>query len=352
MRDPDLVKRAERAATALERAWEHWRIMHGFGGDPLPPVSSYVGYSLEEPWGQPRVVFGVAAEEAERLAALLDGHDCVGPIYAEVTGRTDWRRASAGEPTAGLSQERLTVPAQAPQPGAESTAHVARSRESAGAIAGEVSESSADSVGSDRIGRNGDGGALAGRSQLPGKFPAVPLVPLADRSSTADSGQVGDADRPADAGPVGQASGRGNAARQNRQESQKTAMPSGQTELPEPGQPDVAVVPGTQQAAGPEPESDTSHSDLAEPAPTQGPGYRGPRYQGSPPRYQGPDTEILPAAPALEVSPDVNQARPGKGRPPHGTRFGKSRRSGQGSADSAGWPEAGSREQAATDTAV
>ena len=65
MRDPDLVKRAERAATALERAWTHWRTMHGLGSDPLPPVSSYVGYSLEEPWGQPRVVFGVGAEEAE-----------------------------------------------------------------------------------------------------------------------------------------------------------------------------------------------------------------------------------------------------------------------------------------------
>ena len=96
MRDPDLVQRAERAANALERAWGRWRTMHGLGSDPLPPVSSYVGYSLEEPWGQPRVVFGVGADEAERLAALLDGHDCVGPIHAEVTGRPDWRRRPGG----------------------------------------------------------------------------------------------------------------------------------------------------------------------------------------------------------------------------------------------------------------
>jgi len=96
MRDPDLVKRAERAAISLERAWIHWRAAHGLGTEPVPPVSSYVGYSLVEPWGQPRVVFGVGAEEAEKLAALLDGHDCVGPVHAEVSGRPDWRRA-AGE---------------------------------------------------------------------------------------------------------------------------------------------------------------------------------------------------------------------------------------------------------------
>jgi len=38
--------------------------MHGLGTEPLPPVSSYVGYSLQEPWGQPRVVFGIDAGEA------------------------------------------------------------------------------------------------------------------------------------------------------------------------------------------------------------------------------------------------------------------------------------------------
>ena len=45
----------------------------------MPPVSSYVGYSIEEPWGRPRVVFGVNAEDAERLAALLQESVGYGP---------------------------------------------------------------------------------------------------------------------------------------------------------------------------------------------------------------------------------------------------------------------------------
>jgi hypothetical protein len=114
MRDPDLVLRAQRAASALERAWERWRVMHGFGADPLPPVSSYVGYSLEEPWGQPRVVFGIGAEEAEKLAAILDGHDCVGPVHAEVTGRLT--NGPAALPEWQLPDGRLNVPAQPAQP--------------------------------------------------------------------------------------------------------------------------------------------------------------------------------------------------------------------------------------------
>jgi hypothetical protein len=122
MRDPDMVHRAERAATALERAWGHWRVMHGFGADPLAPVSSYVGYSLEEPWGQPRVVFGVAAEEAERLAALLDGHDCVGPVHAEVTSRPDWRYVPVSDrpiATRRPPEDQPRVPAQAARPGSD-----------------------------------------------------------------------------------------------------------------------------------------------------------------------------------------------------------------------------------------
>ncbi len=68
MRDPDLVTRAQRAAVALERAWERWRAMHGLSADPMPPVSSYVGYSIEEPWGRPRVVFGVDVRGGARAA--------------------------------------------------------------------------------------------------------------------------------------------------------------------------------------------------------------------------------------------------------------------------------------------
>jgi len=101
MRDPGLVQRGERAATALEKAWIHWRVRHGLGSGQLPPVSSYVGYSLTEPWGQPRVVFGIDADEAERLAAILEGHDCVGPVHAEIASRPErWQQAEAAAPAA------------------------------------------------------------------------------------------------------------------------------------------------------------------------------------------------------------------------------------------------------------
>ena len=115
MRDPGLVQRAERAANALERAWGQWRSQHGLGAPPPTPVSSYVGYSLEEPWGQPRVVFGVAAEEAEMLASLLDGHDCSVPVHAELA---DWRLSAGNKPAMppSPSDQRVAVPAQASSP--------------------------------------------------------------------------------------------------------------------------------------------------------------------------------------------------------------------------------------------
>jgi hypothetical protein len=118
MRDPDLVVRAQQAATALESAWRHWRNVHGLDADPMPPVSSYVGYSLDAPWGETRVVLGICAEEAELLASLLEGHDCVGPVYASVTAKPPAGRTQVagladalGQPgAAGL----LHVPAPAP----------------------------------------------------------------------------------------------------------------------------------------------------------------------------------------------------------------------------------------------
>ena len=118
MRDPDLIFRAQQAAAELERAWDRWRTMHGLGTDPPPPVSSYVGYSLEEPWGQPRVVFGIDAREAEQLTALLDRHDCAGPVYAAVASRAGGRAgdtADAREADADHHRGagRVRVPAQA-----------------------------------------------------------------------------------------------------------------------------------------------------------------------------------------------------------------------------------------------
>src|SRR6267154_1057142 len=113
MRDPDSVTRAQRAAVALERAWERWRAMHGLSADPMPPVSSYVGYSTEEPWGRPRVVFGVDAREAELLAALLDHHECVGPFYQEPTSGAGYGTGASGRSGSSLDEARSRIPAQA-----------------------------------------------------------------------------------------------------------------------------------------------------------------------------------------------------------------------------------------------
>jgi hypothetical protein len=56
---------------------EQWRAWHGLAVAPGQPVVSYVGYSLNEPWGEPRVVIGFDADEAEYLAEFLDRDGCV-----------------------------------------------------------------------------------------------------------------------------------------------------------------------------------------------------------------------------------------------------------------------------------
>jgi hypothetical protein len=87
MRDPELVARAQRAATRLESAWEQWRALHGLAVAPGQPVVSYVGYSLKEPWGEPRVVIGIDADEAEYLAEFLDRDECVQRVQIPQQGR-------------------------------------------------------------------------------------------------------------------------------------------------------------------------------------------------------------------------------------------------------------------------
>jgi hypothetical protein len=52
------------------------RALHGLAVAPGQPVVSYVGYSLKEPWGEPRVVIGIDADEAEYLAEFLDRDEC------------------------------------------------------------------------------------------------------------------------------------------------------------------------------------------------------------------------------------------------------------------------------------
>src|SRR5215469_7722554 len=116
MRDPELMQRADRAAIALEEAWERWRAMHGLGSEPLPPVSSYVGYSLEEPWGQPRVVFGLEATEAERLATIIDGGEFAWPFQNGSRGVPEPRRADVA-PDSWTVPASPAVPPQAFGPG-------------------------------------------------------------------------------------------------------------------------------------------------------------------------------------------------------------------------------------------
>jgi hypothetical protein len=92
MRDPELVARAQRAAARLESAWEQWRALHGLAVAPGQPVVSYVGYSLSEPWGEPRVVIGIDADEAEFLADYLERDECM------QTGQLSSQQALLAEP--------------------------------------------------------------------------------------------------------------------------------------------------------------------------------------------------------------------------------------------------------------
>jgi hypothetical protein len=453
MRDPDLVHRAERAAIALERAWGRWRTMHGLGSDPLPPVSSYVGYSLEEPWGQPRVVFGVSADEAERLASLLDGHDCVGPIHAEVTGRSEWRRlpvTGPGSPGWPLD-EQLSIPAQAPQPGSETFTPPRSRADSAAADAkagdakargtksgatkagapnggnakagapnagnarasapnGGNAKASAPNTGDAKAGNanNSDpadrrtgardasssvsepdstpatnapgnasaagGGAATGSTRPDGgskpnpatpteepdqngpaasaasrppksrKAPSVPLVPVAGSSlAAAGNRPVGDADQPADSAQAG--------VQAQRAESAGTVqLPA----LEEPGivafrrRPDESL--SEPQELVPLPEPLTSGNDFM---PNQGPGYRGPRYQGYPPQYQsGSDPARAQSAHAavpeadIEAAPSAAQSVRGRAR--QLSRLARNRRQGPGAHEAWGSPD----ENSAADHAV
>jgi hypothetical protein len=81
MRDPELVSCAQRAAAELERAWAHWRAARRPDGNAdVESVAGYVAHSIDHPWGRPRVVLGLDADEARELAALLQRHDVSEPV--------------------------------------------------------------------------------------------------------------------------------------------------------------------------------------------------------------------------------------------------------------------------------
>ncbi len=120
MRDPELVARAQRVAAQLERAWDRWRTIHGLATEPVQPAASYVGYSLAEPWGRPRVVIGLDADEAEHLVALLERHECGGGKQAagELSPLQDGVLSAPADPPEDASPEaagshgEVRVPAQ------------------------------------------------------------------------------------------------------------------------------------------------------------------------------------------------------------------------------------------------
>lgn len=296
MRDPELMQRADRAAIALEEAWERWRAMHGLGSEQLPPVSSYVGYSLEEPWGQPRVVFGLRADEAELLASLLDGHDCVGPIYTEVSTRPDWRRSVNG-PASQLTRPytgSLSVPAQAQPSPLDQVGQGSPAPD-------EDAEDDDDEIAERDPGANG----------------------LADIGSAA-------ADATADGEPArGDNSRRSGAEAEADPEGAATSKAGGSSSSPALAPlPDAAGFRrGEEGAAG----DDQPRLGSAKRGPgrataaAQGPGYRGPRYQGSPPRYSAGA-----AAKRSEQMPDGDHeeadAQPGAPRRSHVTKLNRATR--------------------------
>jgi hypothetical protein len=280
MRDPELMQRADRAAIALEEAWERWRAMHGLGSEPLPPVSSYVGYSLEEPWGQPRVVFGLRADEAELLASLLDGHDCVGPIYADVSTRPDWRRSVNG-PASQLTRPytgSLSVPAQAQPSPLDQVGQGSRAPDE------DAEDDDPDEIAEPDLGGNG----------------------LADIGSEADDATADDeparVDKAGRFGTEAEVDPDGGATSQAGGTSPSPAL----APLPDP----AGFRRAEEGAAGdgqPRPGSAKRGTGRAT-VPTQGPGYRGPRYQGSPPRYSA-----SAAAKRSEQMPDRGDEEPDAG---------------------------------------
>jgi hypothetical protein len=200
MRDPDLVMQAQRAATALELAWDRYRTLHGLGSDPMPAISSYVGYSLEEPWGEPRVVLGVAADEAEHLAVLLDRHDCARP------GSPLAEMGLAAEPEAALAgADQVTgnghvhVPAQ-PQPPSAKRAR-AKEQPRPERPRGREQARPADQPAEPRNLRplESGGGADNGQPRNPGRARGV--------SRPLDPGSVLDSGRSLDSGPLGPGGG-------------------------------------------------------------------------------------------------------------------------------------------------
>jgi hypothetical protein len=336
MRDPDLVRRAERAAAALERAWGHWRTMHGLGTAPVPPVSSYVGYSLVEPWGQPRVIFGLQADEAERLAALLDGHDCVGPVHAEVTARPEWRHPALADSPAWPADDPLGIRSRPPRlthpyrqaPAAQfqlprfnqaPTPVPLNEPDQAAELAAlrteDVRDAAADSSpAGESTPREADAVGIA----VPGSDASVVGDPAVDDATGSDtaSGDTAVADTAVADTAVSDAAQGGRAQPGIVSFRPRSQQPAGRQPGNSPGSAARrGAVPVVPKPAAPPPGEATPRK-----TPPQSPGYRGPRYEGVPPQYQSSGQANPVRAPRAKppARPDTapgetspSQAKPG-----------------------------------------
>jgi hypothetical protein len=272
-----------------------------------------VGYSLDEPWGQPRVVFGVGADEAEMLAVLLDGHDCVGPVYAEIT---DWRRSASNEPATPASADyRLAVPIQAP--------------------------------------------SLA--EQL--------MSPI--ESANRESAEREPADRgPAEREPVDNEPAEREPVPQDRVQLEVIAQDASSAESALPDDDSLESIPLDDESIplddlSPLPPNESTGA--IDSTPSQGPGYCGPRYQGIPPRYQAESNGRFEAYArrfdADDASFDEGPAfgydeadMPADGRLSRAatqviSKLSRSRRSPRGTHEAGSWMHEQERQEAA-DTAV
>ncbi len=324
MRDPDLMQRADRAAITLEQAWERWRGMHGIGTEPLPPVSSYVGYSLEEPWGQPRVVFGLRADEAELLASLLEGHDCAGSVYADLSPLSG-RRASAN----GLSMPGrgyggpFSVPAQAPSP-------------EAGLLGPDLAEESAigadpegdDALAADAREDDADAGRPASAAAAPGS--ARGRAAQGDRGDRARRRASEPGPDPADDSEAGwPATGDTPPSFDCPAEagSAEAGVPQSAPLTPLPDMPEFRARTDEPGAAGSDEQTVVPPRGAGTTrVPAQGPGYRGPRYRGFPPRYEPGSASPASAAPADNGTSAEQDSEPEPVRKPPYARVSRSAR--------------------------
>ena len=227
MRDPELVARAGYAAARLEQAWERWRALHGLSGS-ADPLASYVGYSLKEPMGQPRVVIGVDAAEAEFFADFLESHDCAGPG----AGSGPMHQQVSGPMHPAVSGPQRVLANGSPRPSGPAVASASLGAGPADAAARAASPA----------------GTAAARNAGPGSTPAprdVPSEPMARLVDGADSGSLpGPLSAPV--APLSPAT----AATPNSQAGYAGhSGPLGGAEYPGPGEPPAAQEPPDTMAA-------------------------------------------------------------------------------------------------------